>query len=107
MSAENALADKLTELLSDPAGMEKIREMASSLLGDVGNKPDAPGEDAMPDPAALMQMVKALGDKGPDPRADLLIALKPHLSAERRPRVDRAVKLLRLASLLPAVKEYL
>lgn len=50
-------------------------------------------------------MVSALKSKGDDDRTRLLLALRPHLSEERRPRVDRAVKLLKLASVLPLLQE--
>lgn len=100
--------EKLTELLSDPASMEKIRKMASELFGNTDAPPTAENvsEDPMLDPGMLMTVMKGLNTKTPDPRADLLLALKPHLSAARRERVDKAVKLLKLASLVPMVKQY-
>jgi len=41
----------------------------------------------------------------PDKNADLLMALKPHLSPERQSKVDTAVKLSRMMSLMPFLKE--
>ena len=40
-----------------------------------------------------------------DKNADLILALKPHLSPERRERADKALKLLKLMALWAVVKE--
>ena len=40
-----------------------------------------------------------------DKNTELLIALKPHLREENRAKIDTAVKLFRLISLLPYLKE--
>ncbi len=40
-----------------------------------------------------------------DKNTDLLIALKPHLREENRAKIDTAVKLFRLISLLPYLKD--
>jgi len=34
-----------------------------------------------------------------------LLALKPHLTDERQQRIDKAVKLLRIISVIPLLKE--
>ncbi len=101
------IADKLTELLNNPEGMEKIKKMADSLLSDskTEEKNESSGFDI--DPSALMGVISALNHSAPDNRASLLLALKPHLSDERQHRVDSAVKLLKLASLLPLVKQFI
>ena len=53
----------------------------------------------------IMGIMSALSDNKIDERSKLLLALKPHLSEKRQQRVDKAVKLLKLASLIPIVKE--
>lgn len=105
------MAEKITSLLSDPDGMEKIKGMAEALFGE--NKPAAPppqsgGGLSLPegfDPAKLMGVFSALSKSGGDDRTALLLALKPHLAPERRERVDKAVKLLKIASLLPVLRD--
>lgn len=63
-------------------------------------KPD----DALPiNPAALMQLMSGLSKN--DKNCDLLIALKPLLSEDKQPRVDKAVKLLRLYNIYSELKE--
>jgi len=50
----------------------------------------------------MMSALKAAGD---DDRSRLLMAIKPFLSEERRPQVDSAIKLLKIASLLKLAGE--
>ncbi len=98
------LADKLSEILNDPEGMAKIQSMAQSLLGE-GEQQNAVESPTLAEGAAITQMLSALKNSGGDDRSRLLLALRPHLSDERRERVDKAVKLLRLASVLPLLQE--
>ncbi len=96
--------EKISQLLSDPEGMAKISAMAQSLFGNEGEKSEEPKESG--EAQMLVKAAKLLGDSGGrDDRAQLLLALKPHLSAEKGERVDKAIKLLRLARLLPLIKE--
>ena len=106
------IQDKLTELLNNPEGMAKIRQMAEGLFGNTTDKKEEPHKDNSDfgfdiDPSALMGMMSALKTAPTDNRAQLLMALKPHLSAERQQRVDNAVKLLRLVPLIPLVKQFI
>lgn len=110
------LADKLSGILNDPESMERVKAMAESLFSgkDEGAteernpiKSILAGDNGgdMPDVAAIMRVVNLLKNQGNDNRSGLLMALKPHLSEERRGRVDKAVKILRLVSLMPLLKE--
>lgn len=114
------IAERLTQLLNDPAGMEQIRSMAEGLLGQASPS-DAPAEPATAAPfgelsdlmksvrpeqlGSLMKMARALGAARDDDRTRLLLALRPHLSPKRQEKVDQAVKLLKLSSLLPMIGE--
>lgn len=122
------IASKISELLSDPQGIDKIKQMASTLFsGDEdngeANTVDSPAPDlfgnllgsltnnsglSLPDgfdPMKLMGLISVLGRNGDDKRCALLLALKPHLSSERQQRVDTAVKFLKIAALLPVLRE--
>ncbi len=95
---------KLTEILNDPKSMEKVRQMAENLLGDGEEERSAD----LPDPEELnsvMSLLTRFKSCGNDARTGLLIALKPHLGAERQAKVDTAIKLLKLIELLPYLKE--
>ena len=104
------IAEKLTELLNDPEGMEKIKTVASSLFAEKESKNENKAESKssmLPDidPMMIMKIMSSLNNSENDNRANLLLALKPHLSKQRQERVDSAVKLLKLIPLLPLVKQ--
>ena len=111
------ISEKLAELLNDPDSLNRVREMAENLLGG-----DSKKAESTPPPAAdlgslfggdidpvqigkIMSVMSRLKSGGDDSRAKLLLALKPHLSAPRREKVDTAIKLLKLADLLPLLKD--
>ena len=104
------LADKLSGILNDPESMAQVKAMAESLfsggenpLAGMGSNP-SPAED-IPDVGSIMRVVNLLKNQQADNRSGLLMALKPHLSSERQLRVDKAVKILKLVSLMPILKE--
>lgn len=112
------ITSKITELLNDPEGMQRISSLASSIMqaDDKEEKPpnkqknDSSFGDNLPiDPAQMgniMKMMSVLKQQDTnDDNAKLLIALKPHLSEERRKKVDKAVSLLKVVKLLPILKE--
>ena len=100
------LSEKLTGILNDPESMERVKQMAESILG--GGKAEPPAPSAV---TGLADIGDALGGEdigktaGNDSRVQLIYALKPHLSAERQARADTAVKILKLLDILPAIKE--
>lgn len=97
---------------------EKINAVLSSLTD--GGKLQAPEggaeesaeadtaseNEGLPDLSALMKIQGLLSQAGGsnDDRSRLLAALKPFLSQERKPHVDRALQLLKLAKLADAAK---
>ena len=109
------LGSKLTELLSDPESMNRVRQMAESILGESGD--DAPAPPVPPDISALSDMlgsgelqsiisvISKMKSAGDDSRVQLISALRPHLSEERRKRADTAIKILKLLDMLPLIKE--
>lgn len=112
----DGIADKLSQLLSDPDGMERIRSLAEGLLGGKEDEPpksNGNGSDgdvglSLPDGfdiGKMMGLLSAFNNQKTDRRSELLLALKPHLSQERREKVDKAVKFLKIAALLPILKD--
>lgn len=106
------LSEKLAGLLNDPETMSKVRKMAQGLFSEEKEedvpKSSAPSFDFMPNAEELskiMGVISRLNTKGNDPRSQLLLALKPHLSEPRREKVDTALKLLGLIDLLPIIYE--
>ena len=116
------MASKISELLSSPDGLDKIKSVADALFGDYGTTASPPINDPKPsdnsdsgglgfslpdgfDISKIMGLMSAFNNQKNDRRTELLLALKPHLSEERRERVDKAVKILKIVSILPALKE--
>ena len=99
---------ELSEILSSISDedMKKLQETAKSLLGSGG----AAGQQ-MPnlggmDPQMLGQISKVASMLNrPDPRCDFLMALKPLLSRDKQGRVDEAMQLLRMLSVLPRIMD--
>jgi hypothetical protein len=90
--------DKLNAILNDPAALSRIGELAKSVMGGEQEKGD--GEEPEFDPgliSRIMGLLKRNGVKS-DERA-LLEAMKPFLSERRREKMDKAIKLARLASI--------
>lgn len=90
--------DKLNAILSDPAALSRISELAKSVMGGESS----PGEAAAsePDPGLMAKLTGLLGKNSVkrEERA-LLEAMKPFLSEKRRSKMDKAMKLARLAGL--------
>jgi hypothetical protein len=91
--------------------LSQLLETASALFGqtqDDAPKQTQPPPDAMPDPALLMKLTRLfalLNHTEADPRADLLRALRPLVSEQRRERIDLAARMLQLTHILPQLRE--
>lgn len=107
------MAEDNSELLNTLMGMlgdnpeQKIAAALSSLTaGEEGKQPPPqpePAENKSTELDALLQIGNLLSSvNGEDERARLLNALKPFLSEDKRPKVDNAVKLLKLAKMAEA-----
>ena len=96
------LEDKLGAVLNDPRQMEQIMAMARSLMGGEGA---APPPGPAPDAGLterLAGLMKGGGAPGGDRRA-LLESVKPWLSQGRREKLERALRMARLARLASTV----
>ena len=113
------LGERLAAVLNDPQMLSELQSMAKGLLGgadDSKTKNSAQStadfsstfEEGGIDPiqmANIMGIISQLKARGNDDRSQLLLALKPHLSAPRREKVDTALKLLKIIDLLPVLKD--
>lgn len=115
------LAEKITQILNDPDGMDMVKSLAGSLLGgqnapQVSEETPTGGALSLPDSGGLSLDPKQLGmimkvmnslksNDADDDRIRLLTALRPHLSPERQKKTDTAVKMLKLLKLLPLIKD--
>ena len=108
------LEDKLNSLLSDPAGMAQVVQLAQQLSGSMGSQPPQPPPSPPPESppnaggvgsllggldmqtiARSLPMLQALtADQSHS--TQLLNALKPYLKEEKQAKVERAARLARL-----------
>ena len=81
-----------------------LRHIGYQTLGAVGDAGNAGGNDAGGiNPIAIMQLLGAASSDDKD--CGLLLALRPHLSAEKQKRLDKAVKLLKLYNIFIAMRD--
>lgn len=99
--------DNIGEILGSlsPEDFERLSSLAGQFMG--GQKAEAScesdtenGFNIDPDMIfKIMNILSKLNSRQNDPRCNLIMALKPLLSPERRHRADTAIELLRLMSL--------
>ena len=104
----DGLEEKLGSFLSDPAAMEKLRELASALSGSMpdlgggfggsaGPGADSPGGPLGGGEGKLTELLgKVMGAYGaPSEATRLVAALGPWLQPERRERLEKALRVAR------------
>lgn len=98
------ITSAISKILEDPESVSALKSVAGSLL----KKEETPKTENSnaPDMAKLMKIVGALKNGTEDDRTRLLMSLKPYVSVKRKQKIDEAVKILRLVSILPLVSEY-
>ena len=111
--------------------LQNLQEAAQSLFSQLGNEEEGERGDAgasgasggfggfgsdafggsggfgagMFTPELLAQLTKIMGSMNThDPRTDLILALRPHLSRRRQKRAEQAVQMMRMLDLLPALQ---
>ena len=91
--------DKLNSVLGDPAQMEKIANLAKTLMGGDGGAPEPSPE---PFGGLDIRIGKLMNNSGDDNKQRLLQAMEPYLSEKRRGKMDKALKIARLARIAKA-----
>lgn len=103
------LAERINSVLSDPESVRQLGEIAKMLGFPPPDENSPPIQAEAPqgvNPAALAELMSKLREAGgDDDNINFLNALRPLLSEEKRPRIDRAIKLLKLINLLPVLKD--
>ena len=112
------ISQKISDLLTSPDGLDKIKAVAANLLGNNFKENEQPAQNEntdfslpqnllenMDNIQGIMKVAGLLGNTQTDSRIDLLRALKPHLSKERAKRVDKAISILKIATILPILRE--
>ena len=97
--------------LPDPAQLMSMAGMLSRMMnggnaGQEGGSGGSSGGTGGIDPGALLRMgelMQRMNEENSDTR--LLQALRPHLHGERAGRIDEAMNILRMMSILPALQQ--
>ena len=90
--------DKLNKLLNDPKEMERFAGFAKSFMSGGTEQPDS-GQAPDIDPGLLKNLSGMLSNKGANRDTRLLEAMRPFLSEKRRGKMDKAMKIARLAGI--------
>lgn len=112
------LSKMLNDILSTKEGRQGF-EQAMQILNGAGNKDrgaknDEPkkqehhknGDDVFIDPKQLLKIKKLMSSvPKTDKNTEFLKALKPLLKASRQKKVDEAIKMMRLFSLIPILNK--
>ena len=94
------LSEKLADILNDPESMNKVRQMAESILGseEEAAKPEEKAEEGLTsllsgkELSVITSLISRMKTDQRDPRVQLIVALRPHLSEKRRERADAAIR---------------
>lgn len=98
----------LQSALNDPETAGKLNGLLSSLgAGDSAQEtPPQPSEPLLPDMSKLMQMSSLLSKSGTnDSSIALLNALRPLLKDETQLKLDRVIKIFRIMSAYPMIRD--
>ena len=118
------IMNKINEILSDPESIKQISELAQMFMSEAGNNNKSSnasdsnqynsenssdsdsGAFSGLDFSKLIKIQEIIGAvSGKDKNAELLLALKPHLSPERQKKADKAIKLLKLLTVWNIIKD--
>lgn len=129
------LASKLSDILNSEEGQAQLRDLAAMLggeggmpdlsalfgggsAGNEGGNDGRKGRDGGGGKSAgsgfdfggidiemLLKLQSLMASMKDDKNSELLLALRPHLQDKNKQKVDQAVKILKLLSLLPIIKE--
>ena len=110
---------RIQEMLSDEESMQQIKELADMLSASSAT-PEQPSPDSRNsnnssnnnnnnndigfDFGMIFKIQEIMSAAKSDKDAELIMALKPHLSAEKQERADKAVKFMKLFSVWETLK---
>ncbi len=105
---DGELGERLQAVLSDPAQMEKLSQMARDLFGqpDAGQTEPAAEKAAdapQPDAKFLSAIGKAFAGGERSRSTALLLAMRPYMRPEKQEKLDRAMQVARMAHIAGAV----
>ena len=100
--------DKLNSILGNPDSMAQIMQLAQSLSGSSQTAQSTPPPQPKPEPPPsfdgfdpqllqrFLPLMKEMQSDGGSDAAQLLLALRPYLKAEKQEKVGRAIQIAKL-----------
>lgn len=110
MNLDGISGSDIESILSSltPEDIENLKNMAEGLFGGSEEKkqeaPSFSGFD-FSSVTKIASIMSLFSSPKSDPRCELLYALRPLISEEKRPKVDQAVKMLQIMAILPRLRE--
>lgn len=101
-------ADNATGANSGGFDLSSIMSMLGGLGGGAAGNPSTAAPSGMPniDINMIMKLQQVFSSMNvSDKNSQLLLALKPHFSEQRSKKVDQAISMMRLFSMMPMLKE--
>lgn len=99
------ISSAISSLLEDSEKLESLKSMVSSILPQNSNEEKS--ENIIPaDTAKIISTVNMIknGMKDND-STKLLLSLRPYMSEDKKHKIDEAVKIMKLMSILPLLTE--
>ena len=98
------LMSRINELLSDEESVRQLSELAQMMNSETTegseNKQSDETNGDQPDLNSIIKLTGLINAASQqDKNTDLLLALKPHLGAEKQKTVDKAINLLKLLAI--------
>lgn len=103
------IGDIISSLSEDD--INSLKQTAASLFGEKQEKKEEKSgfDFSGIDPQMIMKITKMMGmlnSSSSSPRCDLIKALKPLLSQDKRKRADEALQIMKLMDILPMIQEF-
>lgn len=93
------IADTLKSILGDGAE-DTIKNIMSSLSSDSAQPSSAPDADSIASLMQIKSIAEGLTKNKNDPRANLLLSLKPYMRDGRKQSIDNAVKIMEMLKII-------
>lgn len=99
MAADNFM-DKVGQILGNKDAMSQISQMLGG--GDAQNSGPSDAQIEMAN--KISQITSKMSE--PDPKINLLYALKPYMSASRTEHIDKAIKMIQMTKITGFFKDF-
>lgn len=108
--------DNLSDIISSlsDSDIENLQKTAQSLFGENNNAQNNDSKNTSSDfdfssfdPNLIMKITRIMSEinsSSNDPRCDLIKALKPLLSNDKKQRADEALQILKMLKIIPLIK---